>query len=126
MSKRSIKKSIKKSFAKSAEYSVTLAFGLLFLISSMYGIPNLSVVGQSSNTSESKNLKTTNNAKLDSSYKRYCNSDDHEGICNYVAINDDALVSAPIISISYKIYLNKIYDFNQQTSQSIRAPPVTV
>ena len=123
MSKKSIKKSLNRSFRKSAEYSVALAFGLLFLVSSMYSLPNFSVTKSSNTANESKNLKTTSTTKLDSSYKRYCNSDDHEGVCNYVAINDDSLNNIPFTSVGYEVYVNDVYSFNQQVSPSIRAPP---
>ncbi len=126
MSKKSIKKSLKKSFSKSAEYSVALAFGVMFLFSSMYSLPNFSVTKSPNTANESKNLKTTSTTKLDSSYKRYCNSDDHNDICNYIAINDDALSNIPFTSINYSGYINGFYNFNQQTNPSIRAPPVTV
>lgn len=123
MSKKSIRKSLKRSFTKSAEYSVGLAFGILFLVSSMYSLPNFSVTKSSNTANESKNLKTTNTTKLDSSYKKYCNSDDHNGNCNFIAINDDSLSNAPATSSAYRSYLNLFYSFNQQSSQSIRAPP---
>jgi hypothetical protein len=126
MSKKGIKKSFHRSFRKSAEYSAALVFGVLFLVSSMYSVPNFSVTKSSNTTNDAKNLKTTNPSKLDSSYKRYCDSDDHEGICNYIAINDDSLLNAPTTSATYKIYTNSVETFNNNYNQSIRAPPVNI
>jgi hypothetical protein len=126
MSRKAIKKSLNRSFRKSAEYSATLAFGVMFLFSSMYSLPNFSFAKSINNASDSKNLKTTSNTKIDSSYKRYCNSDDHGGVCNYVAINDDALVNAPVINTGYKRYISVLYSFNKQKNLSIRAPPIAV
>lgn len=128
MSKKSIKKSLRKSlnksFRKSAEYSATLVFGVLFLVSSMYSLPNFSAT-RVNTTNDSKNLKTTTTPKLDSSYKKYCNSDDHNGICDYVAINNSATLYISKGKAFYENGIKQIYIENLDSALSIRAPPTT-
>lgn len=122
MSKKSIKKSFNKSFRKSAEYSATLVFGVLFLVSSMYSLPNFSAT-KINTANDSKNLKTTTTPKLDSSYKKYCNSDEHNGICDYVAINNSATLYVSNSKAFYENDIKQIYIENLDSVLSIRAPP---
>ena len=125
MSRKAIKKSLNRSFRKSAEYSAALVFGVLFLVSSMYGLPNFSAT-KAVNASDSKNLKTASTVKLDSSYKKYCDSDDHSGLCKYIPIRGDALIDIPVTEIDYQVLDNQIYNTQITYNLSIRAPPVLV
>lgn len=125
MSKKSIRKSFNKSFRKSAEYSATLVFGILFLVSSMYSLPNFSAT-KVNTANDSKNLKTTTTPKLDSSYRKYCNSDDHNGICDYVAINNSATLYISNSKSFYENIIQQIYIEKLESSLSIRAPPTVI
>lgn len=120
------KKAIKKSFRRSAEYSATLVFGVLFLVSSMYSLPNFSVTKSANSSNDTKNLKTTNNVKLDSTYKKYCESSDYDGFCNYISINNNSLLDVPSITVFYTKYSNQDFEKSIGTLLSIRAPPLWV
>lgn len=126
MSRKAIKKSLNRSFRKSAEYSAALMFAVLFLVSSMYSLPNFSVSKVGSNSNETKNLKASTTSRLDSSYRRYCDSDDHNGNCNFIAINTDALSSVPFTATFYQIHTTQTYSTQLGQSLSIRAPPRAV
>lgn len=116
MSRKAIKKSVK----QSVEYSIALFFVALFLISSLYSLPGTNF---SRSQSENKNSGSTA-SKLDSSYKRYCVSDEGNGSCVYVAINDDVLEQPIGFFEQNLIYSEEPFLKESFSLNLIRAPPV--
>lgn len=115
MSKKAINKSVK----KSVEYSIALAFSILLLATSIYGLPTASA-------SRFNSEKNSNNSlsRIEGSYKRYCVSDDSTGLCFYVLVDDfinryDLGLSTSYDDISLEFISREIVRFNR-----IRAPPV--
>lgn len=118
------RKFIKKSFQRSAEYSAALVFGVLFLFSSTYGLPNFSVNSRTSPVSnDGSNKQAATNVKVDSGYRKYCNSDDHTGKCSFTSIYDSALNSPILLGQSGHVYIDQFISSESLGNISIRAPP---
>lgn len=110
---------IKKTFKQSVEYSIALFFVVMFFVSSLYALPNTQVIRSQGDGKNS----TASNSKLDGSYKRYCVSDDGDGTCVYVAINDDALLNIPFSETLYRELESQQTPFFRKVENQIRAPP---
>ena len=112
------KKAIKKSLKKSVGYSITFAFSILLLVTSIYGLPTASA----SRFSSDKNSGSF--SRIEGAYKRYCLSDE-SNTCFYIII-DNHLESNYIDRVSYYNVLDyKIVSSIEDHSNLIRAPPIS-